>query len=115
MDIQVADVGGPSAGLMLTLGIVELAGEMDLTGGDVVAGTGTIDEKGTVGPIGGITLKVLAAEEIGADLFLVPAGNCDELLAAGDPGVPTATVETLDDALTALADLRAGRAPAPCS
>jgi Lon-like protease len=115
VDIQVEDVGGPSAGLMLTLGIVELAGDQDLTGGDVVAGTGTIDEKGTVGPIGGITLKVLAAEDIGADLFLVPADNCAELLAAGDPPVPTARVENLDDALTALEQLRDGQTPAPCS
>ena len=115
VDIQVEDVGGPSAGLMLTLGIVELAGDQDLTGGDVVAGTGTIDEHGTVGRIGGITLKVLAAEDIGADLFLVPAENCAELLAAGEPPVPTASVQTLDDALTALDDLRAGRTPTPCS
>ncbi len=115
VDIQVEDVGGPSAGLMLTLGIVELAGGQDLTGGDVVAGTGTIDERGTVGPIGGITLKILAAQDIGAELFLVPAENCAELLAAGDPPVPTAKVSDLDDALTALDDLRAGRTPAPCA
>jgi Lon-like protease len=115
VDIQVEDVGGPSAGLMLTLGIVELGGGQDLTGGDVVAGTGTIDERGAVGPIGGITLKVLAAEDIGADLFLVPAENCAELLAAGDVPVPTASVRSLDDALTALDDLRAGRTPEPCS
>ena len=115
VDIKVEDVGGPSAGLMLTLGIVELAGDQDLTGGDVVAGTGTIDEKGAVGPIGGITLKILAAEDIGAELFLVPADNCAELLAAGDPPVPTARVTNLDDALTALDDLRAGRTPTPCS
>ena len=114
VDIKVEDVGGPSAGLMLTLGIVELAGDQDLTGGDVVAGTGTIDEQGTVGPIGGITLKVLAAQDLGADLFLVPADNCAELLAAGDPPVPTARIGTLDDALTALDDLRAGRTPTPC-
>jgi Lon-like protease len=115
VDIQVEDVGGPSAGLMLALGIVELAGGQDLTGGDVVAGSGTIDQRGAVGPIGGITLKVLAAEDIGADLFLVPSDNCSELLAAGDPPVPTASVRSLDDALTALDDLRAGRTPAPCS
>ena len=115
VDIQVEDVGGPSAGLMLTLGIVELAGDQDLTGGDVVAGTGTIDEQGTVGPIGGIALKILTAQDIGAELCLVPAENCAELLAAGDPPVPTARVSTLDDALTALDDLRAGRTPTPCA
>jgi PDZ domain-containing protein len=115
VDIQVEDVGGPSAGLMLTLGIVELAGDQDLTGGDVVAGTGTIDEKGVVGPIGGITLKILAAQDIGAKLFIVPAQNCAELLAAGAPPVPTAKVSDLGDALTALGDLRAGRTPTPCA
>jgi PDZ domain-containing secreted protein len=115
IDIQVEDVGGPSAGLMLALGILDLVEEDDLTGGAVIAGSGTIDVDGTVGPIGGITLKVLAAEDIGADLFLVPADNCAELLAAGDPPVPTARVENLDDALTALEQLRDGQTPAPCS
>jgi Lon-like protease len=114
VDIQVEGVGGPSAGLMLTLGVVQLAGDQDLTGGALVAGTGTIDEQGTVGPIGGIQLKMISAEELGADLFLVPAANCAQLLAAGEPGVPTARVETLDDALAALEDLRDGRAPDPC-
>ena len=115
VDIELEKVGGPSAGLMLTLGIVELAADQDLTGGALVAGTGTIDEQGTVGKIGGIPLKAVTVEEMGADLFLVPADNCAELLAAGDLTVPTAKVETLDDALTALDDLRAGRTPTPCS
>lgn len=114
VDIQVADVGGPSAGLMLTLGILDLVGEEDLTDGAVVAGTGTIDADGTVGPIGGIALKMAAADAIDADLFLVPAGNCAEALAARDPGVPMARVATLDDALAALTDLRAGRTPGGC-
>jgi PDZ domain-containing protein len=99
---------------MLTLGIIELAGGQDLTGGDLVAGTGTIDETGAVGPIGGIQLKAISAEDLGADLFLVPARNCAELLAAGEPGVATARVEDLADALTALEALRDGRAPEPC-
>ena len=114
VDIEIDRVGGPSAGLMLTLGIIELAEEEDLTGGAVVAGTGTIDEQGTVGRIGGIQLKAVTVEESGADLFLVPADNCAELLASGEPAVPTAKVATLDDALAALDDLRAGRTPAPC-
>ncbi len=114
IDIQVEDVGGPSAGLMLTLGILDLVGEEDLTGGAVVAGTGTIDRDGTVGPIGGIALKMVAAEDIDAELFLVPAGNCAEALAAADPGFPLARVATLDDALQALDDFHAGRTPAGC-
>jgi PDZ domain-containing protein len=114
VDINVEDVGGPSAGLMLTLGILDLVGDDDLTGGDVVAGSGTIDVDGRVGPIGGIQLKMVAAEEIDADLFLVPADNCPEALAGPDRGLTLARVATLDDALDALADLRAGRTPATC-
>jgi PDZ domain-containing protein len=114
VDIQVEDVGGPSAGLMLTLGIIDLVGDDDLTGGAVVAGSGTIDGDGNVGPIGGIPLKMVAAADIGADLFLVPAGNCEAALAAADPGFPLARVATLDDALEALADFGAGRTPEPC-
>ena len=114
VDIRVDDVGGPSAGLMLTLGILDLVGETDLTGGAVVAGTGTITDDGTVGPIGGIPLKLVSAREIGAELFLVPADNCAEALRNAQPGVTMARVGSLDDALAALEDLREGQAPAPC-
>ena len=114
VDIEVDDVGGPSAGLMLTLGIIDMVGDTDLTEGAVVAGTGTIDGEGEVGPIGGIPLKLVSARDIDAELFLVPADNCAEALANAQPGLPMARVATLDDALTALADLRAGRTPAPC-
>jgi Lon-like protease len=114
VDIRVDDVGGPSAGLMLTLGILDLVGDTDLTEGAVVAGTGTIDGEGAVGPIGGIPLKLISARDLGAELFLVPAGNCAEAVANAQPGLPMARVATLDDALTALADQRAGRTPAPC-
>jgi PDZ domain-containing protein len=114
VDIEVADVGGPSAGLMLTLGILDLVGDQDLTGGKVLAGTGTIDANGKVGPIGGIQLKMVAAENIGAKLFLVPADNCTEAMAAPQPGLSMAKVSDLDDALTALQDFRAGRTPPSC-
>jgi PDZ domain-containing protein len=112
--IDVADVGGPSAGLMLTLGILDLVGDDDLTGGAVVAGTGTIDAQGKVGPIGGITLKMVAAKDIGAELFLVPADNCSEAKGVAAPGFPLARVASLDDALKALTDFEAGRTPATC-
>jgi Lon-like protease len=114
IDIHVADVGGPSAGLMLTLGVLDLVGSTDLTHGSVIAGTGTIDADGTVGPIGGIPLKMAAARKLGAVLFLVPAGNCAEAKAAGSPGFPLAKVATLDDALKALQTFEAGRTPAAC-
>ena len=112
--VHVADVGGPSAGLMITLGILDLVGDTDLTGGKFIAGTGTIDPKGTVGPIGGIPLKMIAAHDKGARLFLVPAGNCHEALADHPAGMQLAKVATLDDALHALADFRAGRTPPSC-
>ncbi|SDL57419.1 PDZ domain-containing protein [Geodermatophilus siccatus] len=114
VDIAVEDVGGPSAGLMLTLGILDLVGDTDLTGGATVAGTGTIDANGRVGPIGGIQLKMIAAEEIGAELFLVPADNCADALAAPQPGLTLARVSDLDQAMTALEDFRAGRTPQTC-
>jgi len=114
VSIDVKDVGGPSAGLMLTLGILDLVGNKDLTDGKVVAGTGTIDTKGTVGPIGGITLKMAAAKDIGAQLFLVPADNCAEATGVDHPGFPLAKVASLDDALKALSDFEAGRTPATC-
>jgi PDZ domain-containing protein len=114
VDIRVDDVGGPSAGLMLTLGILDLVGDTDLTEGAVVAGSGTITDDGTVGAIGGIPLKLVSARDIGAELFLVPADNCAEAVRNAQPGLPMARVATLDDALTALDDLREGRTPAPC-
>jgi PDZ domain-containing protein len=114
VDIQVDDVGGPSAGLMLTLGIIDMVGQTDLTEGAVVAGTGTIDADGNVGPIGGIPLKMVAARDIHAELFLVPADNCAEAVRTAQPGLPMAKVATLDDALAALADLRAGTTPPSC-
>jgi PDZ domain-containing protein len=114
VDIHVADVGGPSAGLMLTLGILDLVGDTDLTGGKVVAGTGTIDADGKVGPIGGIQLKMVAAHDIGAKMFLTPADNCSEAQRAPQPGLTLAKVASLDDALTALQDWRAGKTPPTC-
>jgi PDZ domain-containing protein len=114
VDIEVDDVGGPSAGLMLTLGIIDLVGDTDLTEGAVIAGTGTIAADGKVGPIGGIPLKMVAARDIDAELFLVPADNCVEARENAQPGLPMAKVATLDDALTALADVRAGKTPPSC-
>ncbi|MDQ1532228.1 MAG: Lon-like protease [Microbacteriaceae bacterium] len=114
VDIHVADVGGPSAGLMLTLGVLDLVGTTDLTHGKVIAGTGTIGADGKVGPIGGIPLKMVAARKLGAVLFLVPADNCAEAKASPAPGFPLAKVVTLDDALKALSDFEAGRTPAAC-
>lgn len=112
--IRVDEVGGPSAGLMLTLGILDLVGDVDLTDGKPIAGTGTIDNAGVVGPIGGIRLKMIAADELNASVFLVPAANCAEALLQVPPGLNLARVGTLDEALDALDDVRAGRDPPSC-
>lgn len=108
----VQQVGGPSAGLMLTLGIIDLVEPGDLTGGRNVAGTGEITATGDVGPIGGIAHKLEGAKRDGASVFLVPARNCSE--AKNDPpkGLQLVKVENLDGAVKALADVREGR-PAP--
>ena len=79
---HVGDIGGPSAGLMFSLGIYDLLTPGDLTGGKFIAGTGTITVDGKVGAIGGIQQKMSGAKEAGATVFLVPAGNCDEAAAA---------------------------------
>jgi Lon-like protease len=115
--IDAGVIGGPSAGMMFALSIVDLLEPEDLTGGAVVAGTGTLDIEGRVGAIGGIRQKIVGATTRGGDrrsatVFLVPRGNLEE--AEGTPvgrDVLLVPVETLDDALVALADLRAGRHP----
>jgi len=105
-------IGGPSAGLMFALGILEKLGPEDLTGGRFIAGTGQIDVSGMVGPIGGIPLKLIAAKEKGATVFLVPAGNCAEAKRRPPDGLQLVKVESLSGAVDALEALDAGR-PAP--
>ena len=73
-----SSIGGPSAGLMLSLGIYDTLTKGSLTAGRTIAGTGTVDATGAVGPIGGIQQKIVGARDAGAELFLVPPGNCDE-------------------------------------
>ena len=75
------NVGGPSAGLMFTLGIIDKLEPDDLTGGKIIAGTGTIDDDGNVGPIGGIPQKLVGATDAGARYFLTPPDNCAEAIA----------------------------------
>lgn len=103
--IEAGQIGGPSAGLMYTLAVMDLLSPDELTGGHVVAGTGTIDIEGNVGPIGGIRQKVVAAEAAGAELMLVPAANYQEALTARRVAMELVAVSTLDEALTALAQL----------
>lgn len=112
--IDLEDIGGPSAGLMFALGIVDKLTPADLTGGKVIAGTGTIDDEGRVGPIGGIAQKLVGAKQAGATAFLVPADNCAEAVRNPQPGLPLVKVGSLDEALAALETLRAGGQPTHC-
>jgi PDZ domain-containing protein len=115
VDVNVGeDIGGPSAGLMFALGILEKVGPTELTGGRFIAGTGTIDPDGKVGPIGGIPLKMIAARHKGAVVFLVPADNCDEAKRATPAGLQLVKASSLHDAVTALQTLRAGGTPPGC-
>jgi PDZ domain-containing protein len=108
IDIKLADVGGPSAGLMFSLGIVDKLTPGKLTGGKFVAGTGTIDDDGKVGPIGGIELKTIGARDKGAQYFLTPKDNCAAAAEDTPEGLTLVKVNTIDDALDALKDIRSG-------
>ncbi|WP_405882350.1 PDZ domain-containing protein [Streptomyces sp. NBC_01136] len=109
IDIKLADVGGPSAGLMFSLGIVDKLTPGNLTGGKFVAGTGTIDDNGTVGPIGGIELKTIGAREKGAQYFLTPKDNCAAAAKDTPGGLTLVKVNTIDDAMNALKDISSGK------
>ena len=100
MDSQ--NIGGPSAGMMFTLEIINQLTADDITDGIRIAGTGTIRRDGTVGPIGGVKQKVYAAIDAGATVVFIPADNYDDaLLAAGD-SITVVRVETIDDPLAYL-------------
>ncbi|MFI6161007.1 PDZ domain-containing protein [Micromonospora haikouensis] len=114
LSIDLGDIGGPSAGLMFALGIVDKLEPADLTGGTIIAGTGTIDDEGRVGPIGGIAQKLVGAKDSGAKVFLVPEANCAEAVRNPQPDLPLLRVGSLADALTALETLRAGGQPTRC-
>ncbi|MDQ4008250.1 MAG: PDZ domain-containing protein [Actinomycetota bacterium] len=99
-------IGGPSAGLMFSMAIVDKLTPGSLTGGMHVAGTGTITADGRVGPIGGIGQKVAGADNADAAVFLVPAANCAEAVQTTDPGDMTLVrVRTLDAAVDAVEGL----------
>ena len=99
--ISLKDVGGPSAGLMFSLGIVEKLRAENLTRGRNISGTGTIDAFGNVGPIGGIEEKLIGAARAGSKLFLAPALNCNDIQHI-PAGLQVVAVETLREAVAAL-------------
>ncbi|MFE3516961.1 PDZ domain-containing protein [Streptomyces sp. NPDC059166] len=108
IDIKLADVGGPSAGLMFSLGIIDKLTPGNLTGGKFVAGTGTIDDEGKVGPIGGINMKLVGARDAGARYFMTPDENCAAAAADTPSGLTLVRVKTLDDAKKSLERIRTG-------
>jgi PDZ domain-containing protein len=113
--ISLADIGGPSAGLMFALGIVDKLEPGSLTHGRFIAGTGTIDDEGTVGPIGGIQQKLIGAKRHGASVFLVPADNCAEALSSPPDGLRLVKVASLRGAVSELEKLDKGTATTPCT
>ncbi len=112
IDYDVEGIGGPSAGLMLALGLVDMLGPTDLAGGRTIAGTGEIDDDGTVAPIGGITHKLRGAQKQGATVFLVPEQNCAEAKTDTPKGMQLVKVTSLSNAVSSLALVREDK-PAP--
>lgn len=115
--LKLADVGGPSAGLLFTLGIIDKlngdGSDGDLTGGRTIAGTGTIDANGEVGAVGGVALKTQAARRDGATVFLVPKDECSDAKSELPKGLRLIPVTTLKGAVNALTALESGKGSVP--
>ena len=111
---SVGDIGGPSAGMMFALGIIDKLTPVNLTGGRFIAGTGEIEASGKVDAIGGIQQKMVGARQAGATIFLAPASNCADVRGAIPPGLQVVKVATLSQAVTDLAALDAGRPVPSC-
>ena len=109
VSMQVEDIGGPSAGMMYALGLIDKLTPQSETGGQTIAGTGTISEDGTVGAIGGIRLKMLGAKRDGATWFLAPEANCNEVVGNVPDGLRDVRVSTLAEAYDALTAIGEGK------
>ena len=116
--LKLADVGGPSAGLMFTLGIIDSINGNgkggDLSGGRRIAGTGTITADGTVGAVGGVQLKEQAARRDGATVFLVPQSECVDAKSNTPKGLQVIPVTSLNSAIAALSVLNSGGKVSTC-
>ncbi len=108
----VENIGGPSAGMIFALDIAQRLEGKNYAGTTPVAGTGTIDLSGNVGPIGGIKQKMLGAKHEGYKVFLAPAGNCADVVGNEPKGMTVIPVSTLSEARTAMQRVAAGQAPA---
>jgi PDZ domain-containing protein len=98
---KVGETGGPSGGLVFSIGLVELLTEQDLLQGRHIAGTGTITQRGVVGPIGGINEKIMSAKKVGATVFFAPVDNAEEISNVPE-GIKVVTVATLAQAINYL-------------
>ena len=107
--MHVDDIGGPSAGMMYTLGLIDKVSGEKLSGGKTIAGTGTMNAKGKVGAIGGIRLKMIGAKRDGATWFLAPESNCSDVIGHVPQGLHVVKVGTLDEAYQALVAIRDGK------
>ncbi len=112
--ISVGDIGGPSAGMMFALGIIDKLTKLNLTGGKFIAGTGEITASGQVMPIGGIQQKMVGARNAGATVFLTPASNCADTKGAVPAGLRLVKVSTLNQAVDDLEAIRAGQPVPSC-
>jgi PDZ domain-containing protein len=112
--ISVGDIGGPSAGMMFALGIIDKLTSLNLTGGKFIAGTGAIEASGRVDPIGGIQQKMTGARNAGATVFLTPASNCADTKGAVPAGLRLVKVSTLNQAVTYLEALKTGQSVPSC-
>lgn len=109
VSIQIENIGGPSAGTMFALGIIDMLTPQDEAAGKVIAGTGTMDLTGTVGPIGGIRQKLAGAARDGAEWFLAPADNCSEVVGHVPDGLHVVKISTLHGARLAVEAIGAGK------
>lgn len=112
--INISNIGGPSAGMMFALGIIDKLTKDNLAGGKFVAGTGEIGPAGDVQPIGGIQQKMAGARDAGATIFLAPAGNCSDTAGAVPGGLRVVKVSTLAGAVQDLQNIKAGRPVPSC-
>ena len=104
VDIQTGNVGGPSAGMMMALNVYNLLTEDDITNGKKIAGTGTIEIDGSIGPVGGVKQKVIAAKRANASLILVPSANYQEASVFEDDNTEIVAVDSFDNALNVIFD-----------
>ena len=98
------NVGGPSAGMMMALNVYNLLTESDITNGEKIAGTGTIEIDGSVGPVGGVKQKVIAAKRANASLILVPTANFLEASVYSDENTFIVAVDSFEEALDVISD-----------